>query len=245
MSDLERQLRELLGALGRASVSGAAYPYQADFVQSGVKKGKHIADDLLGLAEAEGKRLALDKCGYLSVGGGDGAEIEYVMSKTPIRYGILLDFNPDLYKSARQREESLGKLGKRIEVIIGDVSQQISECRKRLERWRSQGLIQGLVCSAQAVLHELPLRSPGFDIDNVLGEMFWDWAPCLFYCREPCQPEGWPEQVKLNIGAPPASSDLLEDFAKQIQAYLRIDGKVRRAGPQHITLPAVHLVARR
>ena len=239
MSDLEQKLRQVLGALGRTVVSGAAYPYQADFVSSGVRKGRHIADDLTALAETEGARLALDRCGYLSVGGGDGAEIEYVMSNTPIRYGVLLDFNPDLYQTARQREDALRSQGKSLEVIIGDVSQQISECRKRLERWRSQGLIDGLVTSAQAVLHELPLRSPGFDIDNVLGEMFWDWAPCLFYCREPCHPEGWPEQVKLSVGAPPIARDLLEDFAKQIQAYLGIQGRVHRAGPRHITLPAV------
>src|ERR1700694_3969803 len=130
------------------------------------------------------------------------------MEHTPIRYGVLQGFSSDLWDKMNQRKEALKLHGRTLEVKNGDISHQITMCKNQLLQWREHGLIDGLVCSAQAVIHELPSRSPGFDIDFLLGEMFWDWQPCLVFCREPCKPEGWPDRVKLSIGSPAIGSDL-------------------------------------
>ena len=233
---LEKTLADVLGALApKAAVDPVFYQYYKDFFQSGVNKGKFIADDLEDLAR-DRPELKLERCAYLSIGGADGTEIQYVLEHTPMRYGLLQDFSPEIWNTARERQQQLEKVGKKLDVKIGDVSQQITTCKNQLLQWRREGLIDGLVCSAQAVLHELPSRSPGFDIEFVLGEMFWDWNPCLVYCREPCKPEGWPERIKLSLGTPPAGSEFIEAFANQLKMFVGIDATVRRAGPHHVTL---------
>jgi len=235
---LEETLRAVLGALApTAAPAASSYEYYADFFQSGRNKAKHVVEDLLALAEKSPERLDLRKCAYLSIGGADGTEIEYVMKNTPIQYGVLSDFSPELSDPMRQKQQALAALGKTLEVRIGDISQQITTCKNQLLQWRGKGWIQGLVCSAQAVIHELPSRSPGFDIGFLLGEMFWNWEPCLVYCREPCKPEGWPERIKLAVGSPAIASDVLEAYANQVKLYVGMEGRVLRAGPRHITLP--------
>jgi hypothetical protein len=233
---LEKMIRDVVGALApKEEGAPVFYQYYKDFLQSGANKGKFVADDLEELAR-DHPELKLERCAYLSVGGADGTEILYVLEHTPIRYGLLQDFSPEIWNTGRERQQQLERAGKKLDVKIGDVSQQITTCKNQLLQWRREGLIDGLVCSAQAVLHELPSRSPGFDIDFLLGEMFWDWQPCLVYCREPCKPEGWPDRVKLGLGTPPVKSEVMEALANLVKHTVGIQSTVLRAGPNHVTL---------
>jgi len=237
--DLDKTLRQTLGALAPKSEAFSQYRYYSDFSASGRNKGKYNADDLIAVSNVPSSNLRLERCAYLSLGGADGSEIEYVMDHTEIRYGLLLDFSNEAAGSAQEKAKALAAKGKTLKILIGDISRLIrdGDCRKELVRWREEDRVDGLICSAQAVIHELPSRSQGFDADELWGDVAWDWVPCLIYCREPCRPEGWPKRVKLSIGSPPVSSSVLEAVANMVKDCVGMEAIVHRAGPHHVTLP--------
>lgn len=204
--------------------------YHESFKQSGIEKAKWIIQDL------NTRGLNLNRFAYFSVGGSIGAEINFILANTDIERGLLLEYDSSATDLARSDfYESSLKNKKVLEIVTGDATQKIEECKKKLIGWRNDGYIDGLVCSIQAVLHELPYRSPKFELNHFIGEIVWDWDPFLMYCREPCCPIGLPEIVKLYI--PDFNSEDLEVFANDIKVRLSFDGDVRRSGKNHITLP--------
>jgi tetratricopeptide (TPR) repeat protein len=229
---LEARVAAIVDGLRRPQGLAFSTRYHEKFADSGIEKANNIIEQL----RTNHPSLDLARCAYLSVGGSDGSEIETVMQNTQIRHGVLLEYEPAVIPTLFERVKRLEKQGKTLKMEIGDAMMRISSCRDHLLRWREQGGIYGIICSIQAVLHELPSRSPDFDIDTFLGTMFWDFAPCLLYMREPCRPDGWPDRVKLRL--PDLSSDRLAELAKQIAAYRNIPGHVRTAGPHFAKMPS-------
>lgn len=230
--NLEAKVKKLLGTkveIPRSSNFDRLY--HESFEDSGMRKAVEVLGDL-------GRRsnMKLRRCAYFSIGGSTGSEIFHVLSNSSIQYGLLLEYNPTATNIAQEKRRKLRKLGKELVIVTGDVMQQLKRCKDQFLDWQDSQKINGLIVSAQAVLHEFPSRSPGFDLNHFIGEITWRWNPFLFYSREPCAPVDWPERVEIHV--PGLSSELLEALAKDIQATLRMEGRVMRSGPHWVSLPA-------
>ena len=177
LPDLESRIAALVDGLRHPRSFAAACHEQ--FVNSGEEKANKIIEHL----RANHPPLNLARCAYFSIGGSDGSEIETVMRKTEIGFGVLLEYESDLIPKISHRRAALADLGKTLKPEIGDAMQRIRRCRDQLLDWRKQEKIDGIICSMQAVLHELPYRSANFQIDAFFGDAFWDFKPCLLYMR--------------------------------------------------------------
>lgn len=230
--NLEVEVRKLLGSkVNPPRTSNFDKLYHQGFEKSGIRKALEVLGDLEKRSD-----LDLSKCAYFSIGGSTGSEIFHVLSNSLIRHGVLLEFDPVATGIAQGRQSTLHSLRKELVIVTGDVMQQLRRCIDQFLDWQDSGQINGLVVSAQAVLHELPSRSPGFDLSHFMGEVCWEWDPFLFYSREPSPPADWPDRVEIHV--PGMSSPLLEALAKDIQATLGITGLVLRSGPSWVALPA-------
>lgn len=228
---LGQRVTELLGKKAEMPrTSGFDRIYHEQFQFSGIRKAMEVLKELQDRTDVD-----LSKCAYFSVGGSTGSELFHVLNNSTIPCGILLEYSPDAAEIARERWRKLSLQGKKVVVITGDATQQLNRCKDQLLEWRDLGKISGTVVSAQAVLHELPTRSPGFDLGHFMGEICWDWDPFLFYSREPCSPVDWPEEVEIHV--PELNSSLLEALAKDIQASLQIPGQLLRSGPEWVAMP--------
>lgn len=204
--------------------------YHQNFQESGLRKAKEIVNDISSRSD-----LDPAKCAYFSIGGSTGVELAHVLINTPISYGILLEHNPAATDIAQEQKRELQKLGKTLVIITGDAYHQLDLCKDQFIEWRKSGAIEGMVVSLQAVLHELPKRSPNFDLNHFVGELTWDWDPFLLFSREPCEPSGWPDNVEIHV--PTIESSILESLANEIRVTLQLDGPVLRAGPDYVSMP--------
>ncbi|MCP4111149.1 MAG: toll/interleukin-1 receptor domain-containing protein [Desulfobacteraceae bacterium] len=229
---LKETIQHLLGTKALKPSDADSAKYHDNFVESGNEKAKYILDDI----NKRWKHTDLSRCAYFSIGGSTGAEITYIMKNSPIKYGMLLEYDSDATDIARKKQEELSASGKTLKIITGDATQQISRCKDILLRWRDENKITGLIASAQAVLHELPFRSPDFHLGYFIGEIAWDWDPFLFYSREPCAPSDWPDEVEISI--PEVESNLLKELTEDIKAKLGMHGNVRTVGIMRVSMPA-------
>lgn len=230
MAEHNHIINKLLGKHADAKKL-SSQSYHEGFKQSGIDKAQVIIQDL------NRRDLHLEKFAYFSVGGSTGSEIIHVLENTEISYGLLLEGDADatdIAKSEFQQSRISGQ--KHLRIIPGDAMQRITQCKDELLDWELKGNINGLICSIQAVLHELPTRSLGFNLGHFLGEIIWEWDPFFLYCREPCFPDGWPPHVQLSI--PGVSSQKLEVLANDIKFRLKFEGGVLRIGPEFVELPS-------
>jgi hypothetical protein len=63
---------------------------------------------------------------FVSIGGGDGEEVDYLLRNTDADRGVLVEMGHQLAAMARERNTSL-PIGKRIEVFEGDAKDKIAE----------------------------------------------------------------------------------------------------------------------
>ncbi len=190
--------------------------YQAIFGDEGSRKASYIVD---GLRKYEDRDLLDTKrlC-YLSIGGADGSEAAHVLRETGIAYAAMIEISDDAAEAARQLSSELNAEGASLKVFQGDAAQRLPDAMAYLKSLKQTVEIDGLVVSAQAVLHELPSRSPGFDMLSYLGTMFKDFDINLLFAREPISSQSWPKRVRLKIGN--ASSETLHSFARLLRDTL-------------------------
>ncbi len=174
MLDLDQRIQRLLGESAVSPLQSLSDRYHSSFHDSGVSKAKEILDTL------DREKVDLRRFGYLSIGGSVGSELLHVMENSAIEHGILLEYDNDAADIAQENAKTRLP-SKFIRVLCGDATQKIEACRRVLTEWREEGRIDGIVCSIQAVLHELPTRSPGFNLGHLIGEALWDWDPCFFF----------------------------------------------------------------
>lgn len=228
---LNERIRELLGTkVDIPSQTDFDKLYHEKFRESGARKAVEILHDLLGRPDVD-----LGRCAYFSVGGSTGVELAHVLINSPISYGILLEYNPNATDIAEERKQELQNLGKTLIIVTGDAFQQLERCKDQLLQWRKADVIDGTIVSMQAVLHELPTRSPGFDLNHFIGEITWDWDPFILYAREPCEPSEWPQDVEIQV--PNVTSTTLEALANEIRVRVQPEGHVLRAGPDFVSMP--------
>ena len=209
--------------------------YQGGFATEGSRKSQYIVDDLL-YREGRGQ-LATNELGYLCIGGADGSEVVQVMESTGIRRAVIIEISDAGAEMARGLARKLASSDAQLVVFQGDAGMRLPDAVDRLARWRDQGEISGIVVSAQAVLHELPTRSPSFELGDFIGKAFHgaEWDVCAFYSREPCLPQGWPERVRLRI--PGVNGDQLAAAATLIRDRLRMFGEVVSQAQNWVSLP--------
>jgi hypothetical protein len=114
--------------------------------------------------------------------------------------------------------------------------QKLGELLQKLNEWKEAGDINGIVVSAQSVLHELPYRSPGFNANVFLGQLFKGWDNVFFCCREPCGPQGWPKLVQLKLKD--VSGDTLAAMARHVKAHLSFAGDVHSVANDFVQMPS-------
>lgn len=166
--------------------------YQANF--DGVPKAKRVLEYLSTACDFPPEKLA-----YVSIGGADGSELAFVLENSRLRYGILVEFSDCGAAMARKHRDALSTKGKELVVLQGDAMQRLEGCADKLREWKRVGFVDGVVLSMQSVVHELPYRSPGFDINVLLGRIFEPFDLRIFHSREPAKPMGWPSPVHLRI----------------------------------------------
>lgn len=210
--------------------------YHQSFADEGVRKAQYIVDDLVEREYAG--QLVTSELGYLSIGGSDGSELFHVMTSTNLSRGVLLEIGDDAVARAAATQSDLAARGKELEIIHGDAVARLDDALTVLEDWRDEGVVSGLVCSAQAVLHELPTRSQGFSLPTFLGRLYRDpaWKACLFYSREPSVPAGWPEQVRIRT--PYLPNEQLVRAALFVRDRLGMSGEPLALASNWVSLPA-------
>jgi hypothetical protein len=213
--DLEQLIKKFLAASYQRDDGATETEYHQTFKDEGARKSQYIIDDLIN-REIRGQ-LHTPKLVYLCIGGSDGSEVENVLRRTGIAHAVMVEISDQAAEAAKERARNVStELGKEFRVITGDITNRLQEVAKELVSCRKKYELNGIVCSAQAVLHELPRRSTGFDFSVFFGRIYQDstWKMVAFYSREPCKPPNWPEIVELSIKN--VSGESLRQFALHV-----------------------------
>ncbi|MGF1729008.1 hypothetical protein [Photobacterium kasasachensis] len=194
------------------------FDYQGIFKGEGARKAEFVISKLH--SEFERPNEELSNYIFVSIGGADGSEVEEVLNRTAIQKAILVEYDDKAANAARARAVNLQKNNKTLQVIQGDITQKLDELVSELKREKKNNHIHGLVLSAQAVLHELPDRSPNYRHNTLFGKLLNVFDNCFYFSREPIAPQGWPEKVEMKIEG--VSSDRLSIFSGLVNDKLNI-----------------------
>lgn len=159
----------------------------------------------------------LDRLAYVSIGGGEGAELFWVLKNTEVPFGVLVEMNANACEAARLAAGTLTP-GKQGTVIEGDVTQKIQELQTVLQKAKEEDLIDGVLISAHAVFHELPYRGHSYEMKDFLKGLFGSLDSLIFVTREPCRAFNWPARVQMRLRS--VASDLLYQFVQDINTKL-------------------------
>ena len=220
MSIDDNKIKELLG--GKYTQKFDTESYHSDFIISGQGKAKDV------LSSLKDKDLDYSRCAYFSIGGSSGGEIEYILNQTKTQYGIILEYDPALTERLSNLRKTYKERQKCLEYVPGDASQQIDYCNSILKSWMDKGYIDIVICSAQAVFHELPFRSPSYNVNAFLHKILYGWKRCIFATREPCKPVGWPSRIGIKLNN--ISKDSLFNIASDIKNSLSFKCKIHLIG---------------
>ncbi|ASJ75774.1 class I SAM-dependent methyltransferase [Granulosicoccus antarcticus] len=173
--------------------------YQKTFENEGLRKSEYI----LNILSSNNETAKEDFSEYLlvSIGGADGSEAEHLLKSTKIKKAILVEISDSAANAAKEKsKEILDKYGKELRVMQGDLTQRLEELIREMNDFKNTANNPGLVLSMQAVLHELPKRSPGFRLSVFFGQIFSVFNKNVFFAREPIRVERWPEIVEVKVG---------------------------------------------
>jgi hypothetical protein len=218
MIDYEKRIDEFLT---RAYETGhdrgqAVREYNETFRHEGERKTAFILNKL---AEFDAvTQAALGGFVALSIGGSDASDLLAVVSNTPIKRAILLEYDNDAADIARNHTRpQIEAQGGRLEIIVGDAGQQLDTVRSTLEQEKAQGAT-GLLCLCLAVIHELPRRSPGFDLNRYLARLCAVLPSNLVFLSEPCAPREPDSRLQLKVST--IHEDRLSKLAEHVNAHL-------------------------
>ena len=176
--------------------------YQHIFEKDAVEKAQQVVTFVEGCQP----KLKPARIIYCSLGGGNGSEVAYAMHEGGFRRGVLLEY---MQEAAKQGERRAGKLRSarrgHLRVLSGDASQGLEDLHRHLLLWRNAATrpTDGLLISAQAVIHELPERSDPRRYHFQKFCALYDNFPIkLYHSREPSRPSpdcGWTEDVQLKV----------------------------------------------
>ena len=117
---------------------------------------------------------------FVSVGGGDGEGLDYLLRNSRARLGVLVEYARPLADIARRRSVDLPDK-KQLLVIEGDAQERIGEAIAIAHEAVATGREKVVVVTCHAVLHELDDRGPrGFDPLGFFGTIFQHRILLLF-----------------------------------------------------------------
>jgi hypothetical protein len=203
MAELDVQIRTALEALqqGRSAKEFDIVHYMAAFQNSAYEKAQSVLDQISNHPILSALRPV-----FLSIGGGDGAELEYLLQHSSATAGMVIEGSRPLAEAARQRAARLSS-GKEMTVFEGDAKLKIEEAVAHATSLVAAGLGDYVGVTCHAVLHELFDRGDiDFDPVGFFATIFEDYTTSTWFTyREPGVPEKWPEVVLVQAACDPHS----------------------------------------
>jgi len=203
MTELDVQIQGALESLRHDTSTGGfdAVQYITAFQQSAYDKAQSVLDIL-----AKQPTFSRLRPVFLSVGGGDGAELEYLLRNSDAAAGVLLEGTRPLADVARKRASQL-PIGKEITIFEGDAKEKIREGVTRVNSLVAASRGDYVCVTCHAVLHELFDRG-GSDFDPIgfFATIFQDYTTSTWFTyREPGVPDKWPNVVMVQAACEPHS----------------------------------------
>ena len=194
MTDLDSQIDAAIAGLAASHTPLDVKSYIEAFRESAIEKAKDVLKHL-----EDNQHFAKKKPIFVSIGGGDGEELDFLLRNSTATDGILIELNDNLAACARRRTFPNGKSLH----VVGKAAQDgLSDAMAKAEQMVTGGHAEAIVVTGHAVLHELydrGLRNAGFDVVGFFGSIFSAAdIPTFFTYREPGAPEKWPEHVTLS-----------------------------------------------
>ncbi len=218
MAEFEQRIEEILGGTYASDHDAveASRAYNASFQDEGVRKARFVINRL---SELDGSTLeSLKNYVVLSVGGADGSDLLALVRGTPVRRAILLEYDDDAAGMATQHTKPLIEAaGGQFHVMVGDATQKLEALVGRLQAEKGNGAV-GLLCVFFGVLHELPLRSPGFELRQYFARLTSVFDRNFFFLSEPCLPPS--EQEELEVRVATINEDRLAELLGHVNAHL-------------------------
>ena len=169
--------------------------YQETFAEQGKRKAERYIDYLRNALTKE----QLSRYAALSIGGADGSELDYLRDETPIKIFLLNEISRHSVDLAYGKRTSYAEAEKHLEVFPGDIWEQISEIDTFLKSEKCSE-IEGLIISAQSVLHEIKFRSNAPSLLDLIIKITSLHENIIFVSTEPCgYTEPWPDHVFLSF----------------------------------------------
>ena len=151
MTKLDESISKALRDLrDRSSSSFDVNRYIQDFRPSA--KGK--AEAVVSLLNEHKSPLFGLRPIFVSIGGGDGEELDYLLRNTTASTGVLVEMTRELAEIARDRKTSLPQ-GKRIVVFEGDAKEKIDAAMEFAHQIVLRGEADYVAATCHAVIHEL------------------------------------------------------------------------------------------
>jgi Cdc6-like AAA superfamily ATPase len=189
--------------------------YSRSFNDEGARKVQYIVNKLGSHPRLSGDMLR--RFIAVSIGGADGSDLLEVARRTSVRHCILVEYDNNSAEIARTKTQSLlSSIGCRLDIIVGDANQQRELIVAKLEGAKDHG-IAGLILMFHGILHELPSRSPGFELTAYLSRLTSVYPNNLLFISEPCSTSGL-EQYDFRIRN--VHQDRLNELAGYINAHL-------------------------
>lgn len=218
MINWEERIEEILSRVYETDHDGdeAALVYTESFQHEGMRKAQFVIDRLKGIKSLTDELLK--DFTALSVGGADGSDLLAIIKGTPIRRAILLEYDNAAAELANRHTKPLIEAeGGSLHVIIGDAVQQLEPIVARLKNERKRGST-GLLSVFFGVLHELPRRSPKFELRHYISRLATAFNRNLFFLSEPCLPPNVEDEVEVRVST--ISEDRLYELLDHLNAHL-------------------------
>lgn len=162
---------------------------------------------------------------YVSIGGGDGSEIEYIMRNMGIRYGIIIEYSDYGYQMALKKKNDLAQIESTLYVLHGDIMMKLNDAIDIMKKIKKESDVHGVCVSMQSILHELPYRSPNYDPNIFIGQILSVFNNRIISLREPSRPEGWDREKYIHLKINGFDNKELAAVSNQISDRLRFPGK--------------------
>lgn len=122
-TELDTRICDALAKLTSGSTD-AAFDYEAyrrAFQESAIEKAKAV----LSLLRESDCPIKTQRPVFLSIGGGDASELDYLLRNSTATHGLLLEGARPLAEAARTRVLPLSAIGKKLEIYEGDAKEKL------------------------------------------------------------------------------------------------------------------------
>jgi hypothetical protein len=218
VSSFEQRIEEILRGVYATEHDAveAALAYAANFQSEGERKTRFVINRIDEFDVYT--RESLSDYLAVSIGGADASDLLALVQRTQIRKTILLEYdNAAADRANKYSKPLIEATGGSLQVLIGDAVQQLEAIVSILKEARAGGSV-GLLCLCFGVLHELPRRSPGFELRHYFARLTSVFDRNLLFLSEPCLPPY--DQAEMELSVSTISEDRLFELLGHVNAHL-------------------------